>query len=207
VKRRGGSTAQLTGEETRQRIIAAATAAVNEHGITGASARVIARTGEFNQALIFYHFGSVDGLLIACAKAEGDARCRRYADRFGDVTTLAELVRAGREVHTQEREAGSINVLTQLIAGTTSSPTLRAGVHEAIRPWMALVDDALQRVLAGSSLLGFASTEDLAFAISSFFLGIELLGGLDPDRDRAGALLDTMERSAALLQVLVAATR
>ena len=36
-------TSQMTGEETRSRIIAAAVGTLNEEGITGASARTIAR--------------------------------------------------------------------------------------------------------------------------------------------------------------------
>ena len=86
------SPAQINGDETRSRIIRACLDAVSADGITNASARAIARIGDFNQALIFYHFGSVEGLLIAAAKVEGEARSTRYAERFASVTTLPELI-------------------------------------------------------------------------------------------------------------------
>jgi AcrR family transcriptional regulator len=209
VKRQAGrrSPAQASGDETRLKIIRACKEALNTEGITGASARTIARLGDFNQALIFYHFGSVEGLLIASAKSEGEVRSRRYAERFGSVTTLPELIAIGREVHLEEQADGSVNVLTQLLAGAASSPELQRGILEAIKPWMVLVEEATARVLQGSSLLTLVPTGELAFAISAFFLGVELLTGLDPAGDRAGKLFDSFERGASLLQTLVAATR
>ena len=113
-------TAAASGEETRGRIIAAAVETLNAVGIVGASARTIARTGDFNQALIFYHFGSVEGLLVAAAKTEGVARSARYAEKFGQVSTIAELVTIARSVHQQEQSDGAVNVLSQLLAGSMS---------------------------------------------------------------------------------------
>ena len=197
------SPAQINGDETRSRIIRACLDAVSADGITNASARAIARIGDFNQALIFYHFGSVEGLLIAAAKVEGEARSTRYAERFASVTTLPELIAVGRAVHLEEQTEGSVNVLTQLLAGSTSSPGLQQGILEAIRPWMVLVEDALGRVLQGSPLLSLFPTGELAFAVSSFFLGVELLAGLDRSEDQASVLFDSLERGASLLDALL----
>ena len=57
-------------EQTRARILDAALQALRDEGIAGISARNIARHGGFNQALIFYHFRSVEGLLVAVARSE-----------------------------------------------------------------------------------------------------------------------------------------
>ncbi|MCP3987556.1 MAG: TetR family transcriptional regulator [Actinomycetia bacterium] len=46
-----------SGLETRDRIIDAALDTVRVEGLVGTSVRAIARTGGFNQALVFYHFG------------------------------------------------------------------------------------------------------------------------------------------------------
>ena len=51
-------------DETRQHIMAAALDTLREEGIAGTSARSIARNGDFSQAAIFYHFGSVEQLLV-----------------------------------------------------------------------------------------------------------------------------------------------
>jgi AcrR family transcriptional regulator len=51
------------------RIAEAALATLKAHGFAGASARAIAHVGGFNQALIFYHFGSVQNALLGAEMA------------------------------------------------------------------------------------------------------------------------------------------
>ncbi|WP_043716330.1 TetR family transcriptional regulator, partial [Kutzneria sp. 744] len=55
--------------ETRQRLIDGAIETIRQHGIAGTSARTIAATAGVNQALVFYHFGSVNDLLKAACLA------------------------------------------------------------------------------------------------------------------------------------------
>jgi AcrR family transcriptional regulator len=201
------SNAQVHGDETRAKIISACVETLNVEGITGTSARAIARAGDFNQALIFYHFGSVEGLLITASAFEGQQRALRYKEAFETVTTLQELISVARQVHHQEQSEGSVNVLTQMLAGAASAPELQEGILEATRPWMVLVEDAVGRVLAGSSLVSLVPTTDIAFAISSLFLGIELLTGLDPSGDKATALFDSIEKISGVLQLLISSTK
>jgi len=196
-------TSQMTGEETRSRIIAAAVGTLNEDGITGASARTIAKRGAFNQALIFYHFGSVEGLLLATALSEGEKRSAHYADRFGRVDSLAELVSVAREVHSKEMAEGGPTVLTQLLAGSVSSPTLAKGILEAMKPWMTLVEQAVTRVIGEGPLANLVPISDIAFAIASLFLGMELLANLDTEAERFDALFDSIARVAAVVEMLI----
>jgi AcrR family transcriptional regulator len=194
------------GSETRDRIIAAAQACLRTEGIAGTSARAIARHGDFNQALVFYHFGSVDGLLQAAAREDAEQRAALYADRLAEVSTLAELVSVGRQIHDVEKEQGSTVVLTQLLAGSVSSPTLGAAILDGMRPWTALVEDALRRVVADTPLASVVPLEDLAFAISSLFLGMELMAGLDTDHDRVSGLFTSLDSVSLLLDALLGST-
>ena len=193
----------MSGEETRARIIAATVGTLNEEGITGASARTIARRGDFNQALIFYHFGSVEGLLLAAALSEGEKRAAHYAERFAQVQSLAELVAVAREVHSKEMAEGGPTVLTQLVAGSVSSPTLAKGILEAMQPWMTLVEQAVTRVIGGGPLADMVPISDIAFAIASLFLGMELLANLDPAAERSDQLFDSIARVAMLIELLM----
>ena len=81
-----------TVPDTRSRIVEAALATLRDEGITGVSARAVARHGGFNQALIFYHFGSVEGLLVAVARSESERRSALYAEALRSVTSLTQLV-------------------------------------------------------------------------------------------------------------------
>ncbi|TMD18757.1 MAG: helix-turn-helix transcriptional regulator, partial [Chloroflexi bacterium] len=62
--RRRAATAR-PADGTRERLVRAALTTLTQQGFSGTTARAIARTGKLNQALIFYHFGSVDRLLLA----------------------------------------------------------------------------------------------------------------------------------------------
>ena len=194
------------GAETRQRIIDATIETLRSEGITGASARCIARHGGINQALIFYHFGSVEGLLAAAAQAEGTRRAERYAAAFAAVSTLPELVTVARHVHEEEQRDGSVKVLAQMLAGSSASPELRTGVFDGMKPWLTLVQQAIDRVSAASPFRGLVASDDVAFAISSLFVGFELMTSLDTSGERANTLFDALERLAVLLSNLVGGT-
>jgi len=181
------------GEETKARIIAAALECLRNEGVGGTSARAIARTGDFNQALIFYHFGSVGELLIAASLSESDRRAQRFADRLAGVSTLPELVAVARALHDEETQEGSVAVLTQMMAAAAHSDELRQAVLDGFTPWMRLVEGAVERVLADTPFVGLVPVADLSFAIASLFLGVELVSGLDPARDAEKRLFQTME--------------
>jgi AcrR family transcriptional regulator len=207
TKTRGGRRPAATGgDETRLKIVQAAIDTLDEEGIIATSARAIARRGEFNQALIFYHFGSVDGLLLEAAKAEGHKRAIRYAELLNTVNSTAGLIAAAREIHRHEYESGSVNVLAQLLAGANSSTELRSGLHLAMLPWMTLVQDALLRVLAGSSVTSLIDPSDATYAVASLFIGMELMALLDPNRDKPDALFTSVSRIAPLIDRLLSST-
>ncbi len=198
-----GQTAQASGAETRARILEAAQATLRHDGITQASARAIARRGNFNQALIFYHFGSLEGLLIAVAMGEGHQRADNYKAEFGTISRLSELVTAAQQVHARELENGGPTVLTQLLAGSLSSPALATGILDAMKPWMDLVEQAIRSSVGSSPIAGVAPFEDLAFATASLFVGMELLSSLNPEAGQAERLLESFSKIAGLVEVFL----
>lgn len=191
--------------ETKDRLIEAARSCLLAEGIAGASARAIGRHGDLNQALVFYHYGSVEGLLAATARRDASDRAALYADKLADVSNLAQLVAVGREIHAVELAHGSTAVLAQLLAGSVASPELRASLHEGMRPWTDLVEAALARVLAGTPLATTVPLDDIAFAIASLFLGMELMAGLaaGDDDDPVDRLFASLDGVAAFLDALL----
>jgi AcrR family transcriptional regulator len=189
-------------EHTRARIVDAALQALRDEGIAGISARIIARHGGFNQALIFYHFGSVEGLLVAVARSESERRSRLYAPALAEVSSLAELVAVARRLHAEEFKAGTVAALTQMLAGAVGSEELSRGISESLRPWTTLVGETIDRLLAGLPVRDLLPRDDLVAGVAALFLGIELLTGLDPDMARP-SLFTTMESMAALLDQLL----
>lgn len=186
--------------DTRQRIMAAALQTVRESGITGASARAIAATGGFNQALIFYHFGSVTNLLIEAARTSSAARVAAYRDMTLEVTSLSSLVEVARRLHDESERDGSVAVLTQLMAGAASDPEMGAAILAGFEGWIDLVEDALRSALEGQPIADAIPPREAAYSISALFLGIELMARLAPEKSEAPAVFDALHHLAGLIE-------
>lgn len=197
------STSRASGEDTRTKLVAAALETVREAGIAGVSARAIARTGGFNQALIFYHFGSVDGLLVAASRAESERRAALYERELAEVATLPDLVRVARRLHEEETAHGNVAVLTQMLAGAATSDELRVGVREGFAPWLSVVEAAVTRVIGATPFADVIVPADLTYAISALYLGVELLATLEDDDARSHGLLDALDAVSGLVQALL----
>jgi AcrR family transcriptional regulator len=184
---------------TRQRLIDGALETVRQHGIAATSARTIAATAEVNQALIFYHFGSVHALLAeACRHATG-IRIEQFRTRLAAVDTVNGLLSLGRVLHSEERALGNLAVLAQLLAGAQRDEQLAPAVAGALRMWTAEIEAVLSRLLTDHPLAAAFDIPGLAVAVSAGFVGIELFDGVDGPA--AATALDALERLAVLIDV------
>lgn len=186
--------------DTRQRLIDGAIETIRRHGITGTSARTIAATAGVNQALVFYHFGSVHELLEAACLAATEARVAPFAARLDEVADLRQLLDLGRRLHAEERSLGNVMVLAQVLAGAQADPALAKATSAALELWVRPVERALDRLLADSPVADLVDTAGLARAVCAGFIGLELFEGVDPAG--ANAALDALERVAALVDVV-----
>jgi AcrR family transcriptional regulator len=186
--------------DTKQQLLDGAIAAIREHGIAGVSARTIAAAAGVNQALVFYHFGSVRDLLTAACTASTAARVREYAERFATVDSLRGLLEVGRTLHARERALGNVSVLAQLLAGAQNDEQLAAPTAAALHLWIDEIESVLRRLLTGSPLAEIADIPALAKAISASFIGIELYEGID----QAGAdqAMAALEQLAGLIEII-----
>ena len=142
VGSRGGS---KTGDATKARIVAAAIETLKTDGFAGASARAIAKTGGFNQALVFYHFGSVNELLLAALDATSEARMTRYREAVDQVTSLGDLFVVATAIYAEDLDSGHIKVLAELMAASTTFPELRAEITARIEPWVQFTEEVVAR--------------------------------------------------------------
>lgn len=186
-----------SSDATRQRIMDAALETLREDGIAGTSARSIARRGDFSQAAIFYHFGSVEQLLVDACTHASNVQVDGYRPRANAAADLTDLVAIGRALHGDERQAGSMGVLTQLMAGSAGNPELSKTVTDNFERWIALVEVALDNAMGDHPLGELLPRRQVAVGISAMFLGMELMnqGGLDDaDPDVIFDALDTVAR-------------
>jgi AcrR family transcriptional regulator len=192
-------TAGGRGSDTKERIVRAALETVREEGFAETTARAIARRGGFNQALIFYHFGSVDDLLSEAFGKASEQQVARYTDAVQEVTSLVDLVAIARRLHDEDMQDGSVTAITQLMAAATDRERANA-LLDRFEEWIRLVEDALANAGAKNPMARVVPTREAAYTIVSMFLGIELLARLEPDRSEADAVFDMMESVAQLIE-------
>jgi AcrR family transcriptional regulator len=190
------------GQDTRQRIVDAALETLKQEGFTGASARVIADCGGFNQALIFYHFGTVNQLLLAVLDETSKRRLAAYQTAVEQVTTLPELLQTATRLYREDLAAGHITVLNELIGASLAYPELRPEIAARVQPWVRFAEDVIVRALADGPLAELIRSGDAAFATVSLYLGMQMLTHLNGDTAAAESLFVTGERVAALLATL-----
>ncbi|MFE9095295.1 TetR/AcrR family transcriptional regulator [Streptomyces sp. NPDC007264] len=185
---------------TKAKLLEGALRTLTEQGIARTSARTIAAAAGVNQALVFYHFGSVDELLAAACRYGTEQRVARYRDRLDRIGSLAELLAFGREMHEEEKAAGQVAVLGQLLAGAQTHPRLASAAAAGIELWIAEIEQVLVRALAATPLAGFADAGGLARAVSASFVGIELYEGVDAQGARSA--LGALDQLASLVTAL-----
>jgi AcrR family transcriptional regulator len=188
-----------TGAATRRQIVEAALETLKTDGFTGATSRAIARAGNFNQALIFYHFRSLDGLLLAALDHTSEERLERYREAVADATSVDELLAALARLYAEDRERGHMTVVAQMVAGSAARPELKPALVERMEPWVALCEEAVEKGFRWLELPELIPRRELAYAFVTFYLGVNLMAQLDEDRTRTDALFARLEALAPLL--------
>ena len=179
-------------------MIDAALDTIRSKGFKGATARAIARTGGFNSALIFYYFGTLNGLLLAALDHSSEQRMKLYRVAADEAQSLQELAEVAMRIYREDVEGGHITVFSELVGASLSQPELAPEIMARAQPWLDFVEGAISKVLKGSPFEQFVPKRDLAFAIIAFYMGVNLLTHLDDDQERIVSLFD-MARSMATL--------
>ena len=189
-------------QDTRQQIVEAALDTVKSEGFTGASARSIAERGGFAQALIFYHFGTVNHLLLAALDETSGRRLAAYRTAVEQAKTLPELLQTAARLYREDLAAGHITVLNELIGASLAYPELRPEIAARVQPWVRFAEDVIVRASAGGPLAELIPSRDAAFATVALYLGMQMLTHLNGDDTATGSLFATGERVAALVATL-----
>lgn len=194
--------ARRTSTETKERLLAAAGEVVREKGYAGASARTIAARADANSALVFYHFGGVDQLLLAALDRSSAQRMATYEEWADEASSLEELVAVATRIYRNDLEHGYITEFSELAAAAVTKPELRTGIRDRSEPWIAFIEAQWERVVGGSALGRMLPAKEVAYGAITFYLGVNLFSVLDEDHSRTEAvfgLAGTLAPRAKLL--------
>jgi AcrR family transcriptional regulator len=184
---------------TRRRLVDATMETIRQQGVAKLSARTIAATGGVNQALVFYHFGTVDGLVAEACQVLTAERVDRHRPALEAVTTWSGLVDVAEQVRADEREEGNVAVLGQVLAASHGNPGLAEAAGRAIGLWTGAVRPTLDRLLASSPVGELFDADVLTDLAASAFVGIELM---EPTRNRSAPHDDPLARLRPVAELL-----
>ena len=182
----------------RARVVAATLETLERSGFAGTTARAIAATGGFNQALIYYHFESLEDLLAAALQDFSERRIARYRVALAGIAALTPLVETMTRLYEEDARSGQLGAAQEIVAGSSSSERLGRRVVELMEPWFAFAEEVVAGLLRGTPFDGLVPTKELAYSF-------ETLARLDGDRGKARALFESGARLAGLIDALLGA--
>ncbi|WP_017603938.1 TetR/AcrR family transcriptional regulator [Nocardiopsis alkaliphila] len=199
---RSGGGGRKNSEETKERLLTAAGEVLREEGYAGASARAIATRAEANSALVFYHFGGVDQLLLATLDRSSAERMSMYEELAAPARTLEELVEVATRIYRTDLERGYITEFSELVAAAVTKPELREEIRRRSEPWIDFIAGQWERVVGGSALGRLLPAREVAYAAITYYLGVNLFSVLDEDDSRTEAVFDLAARLAPRARLL-----
>lgn len=202
---RGKPRTRGAGNATKLRIIDAALQTLCTEGYAGTTARAIGRAGDLNPALIFYHFGGVDPLLLAALDHSSALRMRRYRERLTGVDDIVGLITAMRELYAEDLGTPHVAAVQEMVASSAFNPEMGPQIAARMEEWLAFAEEVVERFLGGTVLEALLGPRDVAFAIVALYLGMETVARLRGEQEagRITALFESGERLSPLLARLV----
>lgn len=182
---------------TKQDLMAAAVRLTATAGARGLTARAIGAEAGVNQALIFYHFDSVENLLRLAYAGATEAMVRDYAEALGAAQTFADLYAVGERLGASSRADGSAALLTHVMAASHHDPQMAAALAASLGTWRDVVTDAVHRVVRHHGLDGVLDADGLAAALAAATIGMVTVDALP------GAPLGSTLRSVEALPRVV----
>ncbi len=177
----------MSGHATRLKLEAAVLTTLRSGGLAHLSARAVAAEAGVNQALIFYHYDTINNLLHRAAVASVEDAIQRYRTTLDAAESFAELFAAGVTLNELERDAGNVKIMAQLVSGAQFDEQIGACARECLTLWNQAIEPAVTRLTQRSPLGGLVEPSGLTRAITSAFIGLELFEGADPHQARNAA--------------------
>lgn len=147
-------------------------------GARALTARAIGAEAGVNQALIFYHFDSVENLLrLAYADATA-AMVADYASALGEARTFTDLYAVGERLGARSREDGSAALLTHVMAAAHHDEQMAAALAASLGTWREVVTGAVRRVVAHHGLEGAVDADALAGSLAASTIGMVTVDAL-----------------------------
>src|SRR3954447_21473550 len=120
--------------QTRASLVEAALETLRNDGFARTTARAIAQRAGVNQALIYYHYEGVNGLLLAALEASSAERLAAYRAALADVSSVADAIPTMTTLYREDVAGGHVTVLAELVGASLAHPELAPQLVERMDP-------------------------------------------------------------------------
>jgi AcrR family transcriptional regulator len=190
---------------TKEAILDAALLILGKNGFQHLTTRAIAREARVNQALINYHFGTKEKLLLELMAVLESGKYGRQWNMYHEPDVpLSERWRQAVEFYRKDLDDGFVRMTQELLALSATNTAVAERCIAILGRWCSLLEEAASTYLPG---LGLDGRPDLvASAVVSFWLGMgsRILAGESEENghffellDRIGDWLEERERQTA----------
>ncbi len=186
--------------QTRERILDAAFRRLVSEGYAALSVREIGKDAGVNHALINYHFGSKDQLVIDVLDAVNQRLLSRQAAMYESGGGFAQKWASARRFYEDDLASGFVRLQAELWAASLSNPGLREKFLPRLLAWKKLVLGAVREAIDalqadGTKLPPPFTPEVIACWVSEFWLGMEFadLLGVKEEQVQHRAALDAVQ--------------
>lgn len=177
-----------SGDVTRQRLLASSASLIAERGWGSVTTRAVAERAGVNQALVHYHFGSIDALRRESVMARLIPAVEGLVEELLDERPLTESIDRvmGRIDHFGlETEDGVL--MAEALLQATRDPMVTEAMAGVMGSWSEMLGPRLAVAQERGVVRGDIPAERLASVIASFLDGYLIQRMADPDLDATAA--------------------
>ena len=180
--------APTSGEATRRRLLSASASLVIERGWSAVTTRSVAERAGVNQALVHYHFGSIDNLRRESVIARLMPEVQGLVEELLDDRPLSESIQ--RVMHLIDRfdlETETGVLMAEALLQATRDPSMTQAMGGILGSWSELLGPRLLVAQERGVVRGDIPAERLTPVLASFLDGFLIQRMAEPNLDAEAA--------------------
>ena len=177
-----------SGDVTRQRLLSATATLIVERGWAGATTRAVADLAGVNQALVHYHFGSIESLRREAVMARLTPEMHRLIEELLDERPLPESIhRVMRLIDRFDLGTESGVLMAEAMLQAMRDPEAAGAMTGIMGSWGEMLGPRLAMAQERGTVRADIPAERLTPVLAAFIDGFLMQRMVDPDLDSAAA--------------------
>ena len=177
-----------------------------EAGYAQLNVRDIARDAGVNHALIGYHFGGKQQLVLAVLDDANKQLLERQTRMYSDTASAGEKWQQACDFYEDDLQSGFVRLLMELMGASFTDEALRSEFLPRLQAWHELVEAAVTDFIQSSGLDLPVSARAISAWIRWFWTGMEASMTLGITEEQ-GHQREALEAVAVLLRSVETRTR